>query len=43
MGQQNIKIIRSYINIFYSIIIKYVNTYHIFDELLLNLARIKPE
>jgi len=41
--KQDIKIIRSYINTFYSIITKYVNTNHIFDELLLNLATIKPE
>jgi len=42
-NKQDIEIIRSYINTFYSIIIKYVNTNHILDELLLNLARIKPE
>jgi len=41
--KQDIKIIRSYINTFYSIIIKYVNTYDILDELLLDLPRIKPE
>jgi len=41
--KQDIEIIRSHINTFYSIIIKYVNTNHIFDEVLLNLARIKPE
>jgi len=41
--KQDIKIIRSYINTFYSIIIKYVNLYDILDELLLNLPRIKPE
>jgi len=35
--KQDIKIIRSYINTFYSIIIKYVNLYDILDELLLNL------
>jgi len=38
--KQDIEIIRSYINTFYLIIIKYVNTNHILDELLLNLARI---
>jgi len=41
--KQDIKIIRSYINIFYSIIIKYVNIYDVLDELLLNLSRIKSE
>jgi len=43
--KQNIEIIRSYINTFYSIIIKYINRNHILDDIikLLNLARIKPE
>jgi len=41
--KQNIAFIRSYINIFYSIIIKYINTPYILDNLLLNLPKIKPE
>jgi len=41
--KQNITVIRSYINIFYSVITKYINTPYILDNLLLNLRRIKPE
>jgi len=41
--KQNIAVIRSHINIFYSVIMKYINTPYILDNLLLNLHRIKPE
>jgi len=41
--KQDIAIIRSYINTFYSIITKYIKTYYIRDKLLLNLPNIKPE
>jgi len=40
--KQDIAIIRSRINTFYSIM-KYVNTNYILHELLLNLPSIKPE
>jgi len=40
--KQNIAIIRSQINIFYSAIMRYINTYFILDELLLYLPKIKP-
>jgi len=40
--KQDIAIIRSCINSFYSIM-KYINTYSILNELLLNLPRIKPK
>jgi len=41
--KQNIAVIRSYINIFYSVITMYINASYILDNLLLNLRRIKPE
>jgi len=41
--KQDVAISRSCINTFYLIIIKYVNVFHILDELLLNLPRMKPE
>jgi len=41
--KQNIAVIRSHINIFYSVIMKYINTPYILDNLLLNLPKIKPE
>jgi len=41
--KQNIAVIRSQINIFYSVIMKYINTPYILDNLLLNLPKIKPE
>jgi len=41
--KQDIEVVRSQINTFYSFITKYVNFYIIFDDLLLDLPRIKPE
>jgi len=41
--KQNIAVIHSHINTFYSVIMKYINTPYIFDNLLLNLPIIKPE
>jgi len=41
--KQDIAIIRSHINTFYSLIIKYINTYYVLDELLLRLPEIKPK
>jgi len=41
--KQNIAVIRSHINIFYSVIIKYINTLYILDNLLITLPRVKPE
>jgi len=41
--KQNIAVIRSHINIFYSVIMKYINTPYILDNLLLNLPQTKPE
>jgi len=41
--KQNIAFIRSHINIFYSIIMKYINTPYILDNLLLNWPIMKPE
>jgi len=40
--KQNIAVIRSHINIFYSVIMN-INTHYVLDDLLLNLPRIKPE
>jgi len=41
--KKDIAIIRSQINIFFSVIIKFVNFQSIFRQLLLNLPIIKPE
>jgi len=41
--KQDIAIIRSHINIFYSVIMKYINTFYILNDLLLNLPEIKPK
>jgi len=41
--ERDIAIIHSQINIFYLVIIKFVNSHFIFPQLLLNLPRIKPE
>jgi len=41
--KQNIGVIRSHINIFYSVIMKYINVPYVLDNLLLNLPKTKPE
>jgi len=40
--KQDIAVIRSQINTFYSVIMRYINTYYLLDELLLYLPKIKP-
>jgi len=42
-GKQNIAVIHSHINIFYSVIMKYINKPYILDNLLLNLPNTKPQ
>jgi len=41
--KQNIAVIRSHINIFYSAIMKYINKSYILDNLLFNLPDTKPK
>jgi len=41
--KQNIAVIRSQINTFYSVITKYIDSNYVLDDLLSNLLKIKPE
>ncbi|KYN10344.1 Aminopeptidase N [Trachymyrmex cornetzi] len=41
--REDVAVIRSYINIFHSIVSKHANTYNILREILLNLEKIKPK
>jgi len=41
--KQDIAIIRSHINTFYSVILKHINIYNVIYELIVNLPDIKPK
>jgi len=41
--EKDIAIIHSQINIFFSVIIKFINEHFVFPQLLSNLPRMKPE